>query len=322
MLSNKIDKKESRGVVCILTGFGLGDLFNFGFYILPGILEKYKYVHIITNQEENIFRYELGVIWHFYVHDQVDISLESVLKEKANKIAEVMYLDSHIATIVSLKKITAKYDVKLVYPSRTFIDRTIRTEKGFYFNIYIKMVESFGLGKPRINKPVRLFDKKEELAYNEYCVKNNVSLSGANIMFAPESMKKIKSLSPASLQKMIEWFKRASPGCNVFIISRNPKYLLPGAYHINSSTVCEVCYFINKANIFVSVDTGFIHVANFLKKDIMGLFGPTCSKRSLYSQKGVLEVTNIVQPVRCLSCDKNVYLNPCVRMDKCTHPGK
>lgn len=319
MPSKAPEKQKNTDIIFILAGFGLGDLFNFGFHVLPELLQKYRSVHIITDHAENIFKYEQGVIWHFSANSQ-KVLIDQVLEEYSGKIDRIVYLDNHTEFLVSLKKLAKKHRVQLYYPSRTLINKLICMEKGFYFNIYIRMIQILVLSVPqKIKKPIQLYGENEKSTYHAYLVHHNIPRTKINIVIIPESRKKVKSMSPSDLSNIIRWFAGVAPICNIFIVSRNPEYLLPATYHLDSLTVSEVCYFIDKSDICVSVDTGFIHVANFLKKNILGLFGPTSSQSSLYSQENVLEISNIIQKKRCPFYQKNVYRSPCVKIDKCVH---
>ncbi len=312
--------KKKPSVVFILTGFGLGDVFNFGLHILPAVLCEYGNVHIITEHTENIFRYMRGVFWHASNHAQVGATLDSVLDKHRGKIDTIMYLDNHIEPLMVIKKIASSRNIHLSYPSRKLINQLVSTEKGFYFNIYIRMVQALGLSVPQPKKEsIKLYGEKEVATYREYCAQHQVDQNKLNVLFIPGSGKKIKSISPSALNGLVEWFNHFAPRFNIFIVSKNLEYLLPGVYHLNRYTVLEVCYFIEKSDICVSVDTGFIHVANSLKKNIIGLFGPTSVKGSLYTHDNVLEITNIVQKERCRFYEKNVYRNACMRNDKCIH---
>lgn len=317
-MKNKItfEKKE---IVFILTGFGLGDLFNFGFYLLPGILKIYKKVHIITDFEENIFQYELGVIWHFSSYEQMDTILENVLLKYQNLISKVIYLDNHPEFVILLKKIITKYKICLLYPSRSLITKLVGTEKSFYFNIYINLVRFLDPSIVEIDKKIQLYGENEKNLCNKLFTKHKVSKFVMNIVIIPESRKKVKSITAETLENIVTWFNSLSINSNVFIVSKNPKYFLPKTYFVDSFKVSEVCCLINKADVCVSVDTGFIHVANYFKKNIIGLFGPTSMENSLYSHKNVLEISNLIQKQRCPFYMKNVYTNPCVKTDKCLH---
>ena len=176
-MKNKTQNKQNTGIMFVLTGFGLGDIFNFGFYILPGILHKYKNMHIVTNHTENIFKYESGVIWHFLPNDHINTLIDRVLKKYQGEINEVVYLDNHKEFLSVLKKITTRYNIQLFYPSRMFIDKTIHTEKGFYFNIYIKMIRFFNLFIPKIDKLIQLYGKNEKQVYHKYFIKHTISAS-------------------------------------------------------------------------------------------------------------------------------------------------
>jgi hypothetical protein len=319
--SKAVDKKKHMEVIFILTGFGLGDLFNFGFHVLPGVLQKYRCVHIITNHAENIFKYESRVIWHSSAHKQINALVDRVLEEYSDRISRVMYLDNHAEFLAVLKNITKKHGVQLSYPSRMLINKLVCMEKGFYFNIYIRMIHVLDSSILRIKKPIKLYGNNEKLTHRAYFIHHNIPRTRMNVVIIPESTKKVKSISSPDLLNIVEWSPIASK-CNIFIVSRNPEYLLPGAYHLNSSTVSEICCFIDKSDVCISVDTGFIHVANFLKKNILGLFGPTSSKSSLYSQENVLEVSNLMQKKRCPFHGKIVYRSHCVRTDKCIHLDK
>lgn len=321
MTSKALKKQKNTDIIFVLTGFGLGDLFNFGFHILPEFLQKYRHIHIVTNHAENIFKYEQEVIWHFSVDNQGAL-IDQILKERSGKIDRIVYLDNHTEFLVILKNLAKKYRVQLSYPTRALINKLVCMEKGFYFNIYIKMIQVLVQPICQIKKPIQLYGKNEKSTHHTYIVHHNVPRAKMNIVIVPESRKRIKSMSPSDLSNIIKWFTGITPTCNIFIVSRNPEYLLPATYHLDSLTVSEVCYFIDKSDICVSVDTGFIHAANFLKKNILGLFGPTSSQSSLYSQENVLEISNIIQKERCSFYQKNVYRSPCVRTDKCIHANK
>jgi len=87
-----------------------------------------------------------------------------------------------------------------------------------------------------------------------------------------------KDIPVNEVEKLVTGLSKVIP---VVILGTNLKYREFVCDNKNSfnligkTTLIEAGAFMQKAEIFIGVDSGLMHIANALKKDIIGLFGPT-----------------------------------------------
>ena len=315
---------KSKNIIIYLPGYGLGDLYNFGFYILPKIIASFSRIYLVAEIRENIFLYQKNVRW-VYLEKQSNLksSLEEILN--GEQISEIIYPDNHPKTTKLLRSVAKINNIQLVAPDRKYIDDLINSEKTFYFNVNVnifkKILKSRFYKNPKTN--IKFFGKQEITTLNKYVNVHRIRLKKLNIGIFPDSNKNIKRLTRSNVLKLVNFFNLGNL-VNIFIVlekRRRKLYRMPKFANLCTldSFYCrEIFYLISQLDICVTVDTGFLHIANHLNKKVIGLFGPTDGNLSVMN-KNILEIDNLVQNHRCLFYDRIVYKNPCLRNDFCIH---
>jgi hypothetical protein len=318
---------KAKNVIIYLPGYGLGDLYNFGFYVLPKIFPSFRRIHLITEFKENIFAYQKNVHWVYLKNKSaLKHALEKIID--GGQISEIIYPDNHSETIEALRSVAKMFHIRLVAPNRKYINYLVDSEKVFYFNVNLKIFKH--ILKNRFHEESKtapkFFGRQEVLTLNKYINLHKINSKKLNIAIFPNSNKKVKSLPRSNLLKLIKFFN-VSDLVNVFIVIekklqkhyRVPKFM--NVYTLDTFSCKDIFYLIRRLDICVTVDTGFLQIANYLNKKVIGLFGPTDGNLSVMN-KNILEVGNLIQRNRCLFKDTIVYKNTCVKSDFCIHNRK